>query len=101
MLEQDDMMILSDEAQEAYNAFQRRFESDDWKALVEWAKDNAAECMARQLVASKWDDVLLCRGEARAYSNIVDLETSTENQFLALVQEARAKEIAEVEGDNE
>lgn len=101
MLDQEDMQFLSDDAQEAYNAFQRRFESEDWKALVEWAQDNANQCMARQLVATKWDDILLCRGEARAYSNIVDLETSTENQFLALVHEAQSKAIAEVEGDHE
>lgn len=101
MLDQEDMQYLSDQAQEVYNAYQRRFESEDWKALVEWSDEQAGKAAGRQLTASKWDDILLLRGEMRAYHQISSLEATTENEFLAMVQEAKAKLIAEAEEDFE
>lgn len=99
MLNSEDMALLDGETQQIYMAYVRRFESDDWKELVKWAEEQAGACATRQLLASKWDDVLISRGEMRAFNQISNLEASTENQFTALVEEARAKLI--VKGEEE
>lgn len=100
-MQQDDLRYLDSEAQQLYMAYQRRFESDDWKELIEWSVEEHTKCVARELVASKWEDVVMCRGERRAYQNIINLETSVTNQFNSLVDRAKELEIAAVEGDNE
>lgn len=100
-MEQEDLVYLDDSAQEAYMAFQRRFESDDWKSLIEWAQEQAAQAASRQLAASTWDQVLVARGNRQSYMEIINLETTIENQFKNLVDEARELKIAEAEGDAE
>lgn len=96
-MDQDDLRYLDDGAQEAYNAFQRRFESDDWKTLIEWAEEQAAVAASSQLAASSWDQVLVAKGKRLAYTDIVNLETTIENQFLNLVAEAKESQIAAAE----
>lgn len=100
-MEQDDLRYLDDGAQEAYNAFQRRFESEDWKTLIEWADEQASAAAASQLAATSWDQVLISRGKRLAYIDIINLETSIENQFLNLVAEAKEMSIAKDEEDAE
>lgn len=100
-MDQDDLKYLDDGAQEAYNAFQRRFESDDWKTLIEWAEEQAAVAASGQLAATSWDQVLVAKGKRLAYMDIIQLETTIENQFLNLVAEAKEMRIAEDEGANE
>ena len=101
MMTQDDLQYLSPQAQEAYMAFVRRFESEDWKSLVEWAEEQAASAGARQLASQSWDQFLVSKGTRQAFQEIVNLETTIENQFTALVQEARVKEIAVAEEEHE
>lgn len=100
-MEQEDLVYLSDQAQEAYMAFQRRFESEDWKALVDWAMEQSASAAARQLAAQSWDHALVAKGNRQAFTEIVDLESTIENQFITLVAEAKEMKIAEAEEDNE
>jgi len=100
-MEQEDLRYLDDGAQEAYMAFQRRFESDDWKSLIEWAESQAAQAASRQLAAQSWDQFLTARGTRTAYQEIINLETTIENQFKNLVDEARELQIAEAENGAE
>lgn len=100
-MDQDNLRYLDAEAQQLYMAYMRRFESDDWKELVEWAQEEHTKAVARELVASKWEDVILCRGERRAYQNIIHLEDSIVNQFNSLVDQARAMELANIESEHE
>lgn len=100
-MEQEDLVYLSDQAQEAYMAFQRRFESDDWKSLIDWAKEQSTATSIRQLSAQKWDDVLIARGMRMAWNEIIDLEVTVENQFLTLVAEAKEQRIVEDEEEHQ
>lgn len=100
-MEQDDLTYLSDQAQEAYMAFQRKFESDDWKATVEWAQQQAAQAASRQLASQSWDHFLVAKGQRLSYMELINLESSVENEFLSAVADARAKSIAEDEGEHE
>lgn len=100
-MDQEDLVYLDDGAQEAYNAFQRRFESEDWKALTEWAEEQAARAATDQLAATSWDQVLIAKGKRMSYMDIIGLETSIENQFLNLVAEAKEMRIAADEAENE
>lgn len=100
-MEQDDLIYLSNDAQEAYMAFQRKFESDDWIQTVEWAKTQIEMVKSRELSAKSWEHVLFNRGARSSYEEIVNLEASVENQFLELVERAKAAKIAEDEGEAE
>lgn len=100
-MEQDDLKYLSDTAQEVYMAYQRKFESEDWQQTVEWAKERAATCAARQLAAQSWESVQFAKGARSSFEEIINLETEIENQFLTAVAEAKAKQIAEDEQENE
>lgn len=100
-MEQEDLAILSGEAQEIYMAQMRLFESDAWKALVEWAGEEHMKSVSRELVASKWDDVVMARGERRAYHQIMNLEKATETEYLNLVAQAKDMKLAEDEAEHE
>jgi hypothetical protein len=100
-MNEGDLVYLDDGAQEAYMAFQRRFETADWKAMVEWAEERATAAGVRQLAAATWDQTLLAKGARQAFLEIVNLETDVENQFISLVAEARELSISAAEGANE
>lgn len=100
-MEQEDLVVLDYQAQELYMAYQRKFESEDWKQTVEWAKERAATNAVRQLAAKSWDDVNQAKGARNAFEEIIDLESATENHFLNLVAEARASALAVDEGEHE
>lgn len=100
-MDQDDLKYLDDNAQQLYMAYQRRFESDDWKELIAWAENEATKCSVRQLMAVNWEAVLTCRGERKAYDGIIGLEVATENEFKAMVEDAKSLLIAEVESEYE
>jgi hypothetical protein len=101
MLQQDDLAMLSPEAQQIYMAQTQIFESDAWKALVEWAQEEHTKSVSRELVASKWDDVVIARGERRAYNRIATLETATENEYQNLVDRAKEMKLMEDETEHE
>lgn len=96
-MEQDELAVLSHQAQEMYNAYQRRFESDDWKSTVEWATEQVSKAAASIINASKWDDVVFARGSMTAYQSFVNLEADIENQFKSLAEEAKGQEMLEAE----
>lgn len=100
-MDQDDLVYLSDQAQEQYNAFRRRFESDDWKSMVDWAEERATSAAARQLAASTWDQALLQKGMRQAFQEIVNLEQAIEHEFESAVAEAKAQQIAQDEAEHE
>lgn len=100
-MEQEDLVYLSDDAQEAYMAFQRKFESDDWNQTVEWAKTQIEMVKDRELSAKSWDQIMFARGSRFSYEEIVNLEASVENQFIELVRSAQARAIAEDEQEHE
>lgn len=99
-MDQEDLATLSREQQEVYMAYQRKFESEDWKETVEWAKGQAAMHAARQLAAASWDSFQVAKGQRLSYMDIINLESAIENEFLTVVAEARAKLLAEVEEEN-
>lgn len=96
-MEQEDLAVLSPQAQELYNDYRRRFESDDWKATVEWAAENVSKSVASIVSSTRWDDVVFAKGAMSAYQSIVNLEAETENSFLSLAEEAKGKQILEDE----
>lgn len=98
---QEDLSILSPEAQEVYMAQVRIFESEEWKATVEWATEEHVKCVGRELASSKWDDILMLRGERRAYHRIMNLEETTEKEFESLVEQAKEMKLAEEETEHE
>lgn len=100
-MEQDELKYLSDQAQEVYMAYQRKFESDDWQQTVEWAKERAASCAARQLAARSWEEVQFAKGARSSFEELINLEAEIENQFKTLAAEAAAKLIAEDEQEHE
>lgn len=100
-MEQEELVYLDAGAQEAYMAFQRKFESDDWIQTVAWAKTQIESVKERELSAKSWDQVIFNRGARSSYEDIVNLEASVENQFKELVHEAQAKQIAEEEQEHE
>ncbi len=100
-MEQEELIYLSNDAQEAYMAFQRKFESEDWIQTVEWAKTQIDLVKDRELSAKSWDQVMFNRGARYSYEEIVNLEASVENQFKELVRAAQATAIAEDEQEHE
>lgn len=101
MIDQDDLMKLTGEQQQAYMSYIRIFESEAWAELVEWAKKQHTLCIGKELVASKWEDILTARGERRGYIRIAEMEQATHNEYLALVEEAKEQEITNLESENE
>lgn len=100
-MEQEELVYLNGDAQEAYMAFQRKFESDDWIQTVEWAKSQIESVLDRERSAKSWDQVLFNRGARSSYEEIVNLEASVENQFKELVRAAQESRIAELEQEHE
>jgi hypothetical protein len=100
-MEQEDFTYLSDEAKEAYSAYLRLFDSEHWKAIVNWADENAAQCVARIVSATSWDASNVARGERQAYINLSTLETQVHNQFQNLVDEAKDRLLTSLEEENE
>jgi hypothetical protein len=100
-MDQDSLALLSAQDQEMYLAHTRRFATEDWQALMEWCKEQAINCSARELMSGKWEDILVCRGEKRAYEALVGLEQSVEMEYQAKVDDINAKRIAELESEYE
>lgn len=100
-MEQEDLATLPTGKQEEYNAYRRIFESDAWVSLMEYVKQQAAAAAARQLAATNWDQYMLSKGQRLSYTEIANLEVAVENENLSLVEEIRAKQIAEDEEVNE
>jgi hypothetical protein len=100
-MDQDDLALLSADAQQEYMAYQRKFESEDWKETVEWAKSQAAVHAARQLAAQSWEQFMIAKGQRLSYMDIINLEDAIENEALSAVDEARERSIAAVEAENE
>lgn len=100
-LDQEELQFLDDGAKEAYNAYRRKFESEDWQQTVSWAEEQIEAVQQRELQAKSWDQIQFQRGTRYAYQEIVNLEGSVENQFRELVRTAQSRRIAEDEGDNE
>jgi len=100
-LSQEDIIFLDDGAKQIYNAYRRKFESEDWQQTVAWAEAQVKAVEGRELQAKSWDQVQFCRGQRASYMEIVNLEAGIENQFIELVRAAQAKQIADDEGENE
>lgn len=100
-MNQEDLIYLDNAAQTAYMAFTRRFESEDWKTMVEWAEERASAAGLRQLNATTWDQANIARGSRQAFQEIVNLENDVENQFITLVAQAKEAQIAEDETEHE
>jgi len=100
-MEQDSLALLATEEQEMYMAYQRRFSHADWEALMEWCREQAINCSARELMSGKWEDILLCRGEKRAYEALIGLEAQVEIEYQAKVDEVLAKNQMEAEEEYE
>lgn len=100
-MDQEDLKYLSDQAQQDYMEYVRLFESDTWKSLIDWVKNKVTMAAARQLAAQSWDQAVQAKGARLALEEIINLELEIENEAKASVEDARAKEIAEVEQEHE
>ena len=100
-LTQEELIFLDDGAKQIYNAYRRKFESEDWQQTVAWAEAQVKAVEGRELQAKSWDQIQYCRGQRASYQEIINLEAGIENQFIELVRAAQAKALAEDEAENE
>lgn len=82
------LKYLTPDQKDRYVTLERMFEGKGWSVIEAWAKTNAVQQMERAAFAGNWEDHRMATGSRLVYEQIVNLRESTENEYVALAEQA-------------
>ena len=88
---------LTDEQRERYLKFEKLFEQDGWKLIVEWANQQATNQMLRGAEGRNINDVAEARGMRTVYTEIVSMRDRVDTEFQQMAEAQQAESRAQDE----
>ncbi len=86
---------LSPEEAARLRQLEELFGTTGWKIVVEWARTQQVLSLERAARASSWDDNRIEIGKERVFSDLVNLQQSTEAEFETMAESNAQSQDAE------
>jgi len=93
MLEASQINSLTADQKAAYARQEEVFQSSGWKDIVAWAQAQVLMQSERMSSASSWDHHLVARGARAAFMSVVQLQDTTEAEYVGMAAQAAEHEL--------